>query len=424
MSDDKAAARPKLGTGFNRLWAASAVSNLGDGIMWTAFPLLVVTMTSDPLVVAAVSFAQTLPWFLFALVSGALVDRLDRKLVMVRVDLVRAAIVLVLGVLVVTESVTIPWIMVLAFLLGTAETLFDTASEAIIPALVPDGTIPDANSRLQGTQWVMNSFIGPPLGAVLFSVAIAVPFFIDAASFAIAAGLVALIVGRYKTERARPEATIRGEIAEGLRWLYHKRILFTLSIMAGITNFFGFAIFAVLVLFLTEELGLSALMYGIIGAAVGVGGLVGALFAPRVIRWVGPGTTVLGSVALGAVLSLVMGFVTTALQVGVVATLWGLSITAWNVVSVSLRQELTPDELRGRVASVARLLAWGTQPLGALAGGAIATALGLRAPFFVAAAAWGLMLVVAVPIVNNRTIAAAQATAGGGIAADGAQSEA
>jgi len=420
VSDQGAEGKPRLGQRFNLLWSAAGVSNLGDGIMWTALPLLVVTLTQDPLLVAAVSFAQTLPWFLFALVSGALVDRLDRRIVMVRVDAVRALIVATLGVLVVADAITIPWILALAFLLGTAETLFDTASEAIIPALVPDGAIPVANSRLQGTLWVMNSFIGPPLGAFLFAVAIAFPFFIDAATFAAAAGLIALISGRYKSRRSQPEASVRSEIAEGLRWLYHKTVLFTLALMAGVTNFFAFAFLAVFVLFVTEDLGLSALQYGLIGATVGVGGLVGALIAPRIIKRVGPGTTVLGTVGIGAVLALMMTFVQTIIQVGVIASLWGLSITAWNVVSVSLRQELTPDELRGRVASVARLLAWGTQPLGALAGGIIATKWGLRAPFLVAAAGWGLMFIIAIPFVNNRTIRAARAETETDIAADGA----
>ncbi len=402
----------KLGRRFGLLWSASAVSNLGDGIFFAALPLLVVTLTTDPVAVALASFAGTLPWFLFALLSGALADRLDRRRVMVYVDLVRALLVAVLAAAVLTETLSLPFIYLIAFLLGSAETLFDTSTEAIIPNLIPDGALPDANGRLQGTMWVTSSFFGPPLGAFLFASVAALPFFIDSASFVLASLLVAAISGRYRPDRTVERRSIRADVGEALRWLYHQKVLFALALMAGTINLFGSAIFAVFVLFVVEDIGVSEVGYGILLAIVGAAGLVGALNAPRVIRFLGPGLTIQSIVAVSAVLSLAMGLARSVIAVGVVAALYGLTTTSWNVVSVTLRQELTPDALRGRVASVARLLAWGTQPIGALMGGIVASAIGLRAPFFVAAVAWMLLVAVTARVVNNRTIAAARAATG------------
>ncbi|MFQ5966744.1 MAG: MFS transporter [Acidimicrobiia bacterium] len=402
----------KPGRRFSLLWAAAGVSNLGDGIFFAALPLLVVSLTTDPVAVALASFAGTLPWFLFALLAGALSDRLDRRLVMVYVDLARAVLVGLLAVAVLADVVSLPLIYVVAFLLGSAETLFDTSSEAIIPNLVPEGALPDANGRLQGTVWVTSSFFGPPLGAFLFATVATLPFFLDSASFVLAAVLVAFIGGKYRADRASDDRSITADVGEALRWLYHQKVLFTLALMAGTINLFGSAIFAVFVLFITQEIGLSEFGYGILLSIVGFTGLIGALNAPRTIRLLGPGFTIQGIVGLSAILSLAMGFARSTLMVGVIAGLYGLSTTSWNVVSVTLRQELTPDELRGRVASVARLLAWGTQPIGALVGGFVAAALGIRAPFFLAAAAWFLLLAVTAGIVNNRTIAAARAATG------------
>lgn len=380
--------------------------------MFTALPLLVVTITTEPVAVAMVSVFSTLPWLLFALLAGALVDRLDRKRVMVVADLIRAGLVAVLGILVVTGSANLFIIYAIAFLLSSVETMFDTSGEAIIPLMVPRGTLPRANSRLQATQWVANSFVGPPVGAFLFTAVASLPFFLDSISFVLASALVAAIAGTYRAERVAPERSIWGDIGEGLEWLYNQKLLFTLSIMAGVTNLLGMGIIAVFILFIQEEIGLGNIGYGVILSVVGVGGLLGAIIAPQIIKLLGPGGTLQGIVIASGVLALILGFVSNAIAVAVIAGLYGLAITGWNVVAVSLRQELVPDELRGRVASVARLLAWGTQPIGSLLGGLIAAAFGLRAPFFVAAVAWLALAAITAPIVNNRSIAALRAEFG------------
>ncbi len=401
----------RLGSRFTKLWAAAGISNLGDGVIGVAFPLVVVSITRDPFAVAMATVVNRIPWFLFALVSGALVDRLDRRAVMVTTDAFRAVVVGLLGVLLVAGDVGLPLIYTVGFLLGLAETFFDTSAEAILPALVDDEGLPAANGRLQATEWIGNAFVGPPFGALLFAVTAGLPFLFDAGTFAVAAFLIAAIPGTYRTEREGPVGTLRSDIGEGLGWLWRHTVLRTLSLMAGVTNMVAFGIIAVFVLFIQDEIGLGDLGYGLILSGLGVGGLLGALLSGTIVKRIGPGTTLLGSVTLLGVNGLIMGLTSEVWLIALLTASYGIAITAWNVVAVSLRQGLTPDALRGRVASVARLMAWGTQPIGALLGGVVAEAWGLRAPFFVAVAVWAVMLAVTAPIVNNRRIRALQAEA-------------
>lgn len=401
-----------LGQRFSKLLGAVVISNLGDGVMGVAFPLLVASITRDPVLVAAATVIGRIPWLLFALPAGALVDRMDRRRVMVVVDWGRAVVVGVLGILLLVGDVSLAVVYLIAFLLGSAETMFDTASEAFLPLLVESDELDAANGRLQASEWAANSFVGPAAGAALFAVAVSLPFLFNAASFAIAAVLVAAIGGHFQRHKpSGDQRKLRAEIGEGLRWLWGHTVLRTLSIMAGVTNLVGMGIVAIFVLFAQDILGLGDVGYGLIIATIGVGGLGGALVAPLITRRFGQGTTLLASVGGLGLGSLAMGLTSNAIVAGAIACFYGFLIALWNVVAISLRQRLTPDDLRGRVASVARLLAWGTQPLGALLGGVVAAAFGLRAPFIVGAAIWALEFVVAFGVVNNRRIAAVEAEA-------------
>ncbi len=402
---------PALGQRFNKLLGAVIVSNLGDGIMVVAFPLLVASITRDPVLVAGATVIGRIPWLLFALPAGALVDRMDRRRVMVGVDWVRGAVVGVLGILLLVGDVSLAIVYVIAFMLGSAETMFDTASEAFLPLLVGSDDLDAANGRLQASEWATNSFVGPAAGAGLFAVAAALPFLFNSVSFAIAAVLVASIGGNFAREAADDQQKLRTDIGEGLRWLWGHTVLRTLSIMAGVTNLVGMGIVAIFVLFAQDILDLGDVGYGLIITTIGAGGLGGALIAPLITKRFGQGTTLLASVGGLGVGSLAMGLTSNAIVAGVIACFYGFLVALWNVVAISLRQRLTPDDLRGRVASVARLLAWGTQPLGALLGGVVAAAYGLRAPFVIGAVIWALQFFVAAGIVNNRRIAELEAEA-------------
>ncbi|HJQ78082.1 MAG TPA: MFS transporter [Acidimicrobiia bacterium] len=393
----------RLGANFDKLSLASGVSNIGDGVMQAAFPLLVAALTRDPLLVSGATLAGRMPWFLFALVSGALVDRLDRRKVMVLTDSMRAVGVGLFAWGVATGEVGLIAVYAIAFALGVAETFFDTSAEAFTPKLVDSEQLSAANGRLQGLEWVGGSFVGPPIGAGLFVAAGALPFALNSMALAVAAVLVASIPGVYRIGRT-DRTTIRSDIGEGLRWLWGQRVLRTLAMMAGTTNFFSFAIVGIFVLYAQDILEVTDAFYGVLLASLGVGGLLGAVTAPRLVARIGSGNTLRISVAMEVIATGTFVLTSSPWIAGVLMAVFGFLITAWNTVSISLRQGLTPDHMRGRVAGASRLLAFGTQPLGALAGGAIASLLGLRAPFAVAAAVFAVMLVVTWKITSNRSI--------------------
>ena len=194
-----------LGPDFAKLWTANAVSNLGDGVTLVAGPLLAASLTRDPRLVAGLAVAQRLPWLLFSLVSGALVDRLDRRLLMVRVDAARCVAVGLLGVAVLADAASLPLLYVVFFALGTAETLFDNAAVSILPAVVPRAQLARANGRLLGAQMVANELVAPPLGGLLFAAAAAVPFLLDAGT------------SRPRPPWSRPWAAGPGRAAPGRR---------------------------------------------------------------------------------------------------------------------------------------------------------------------------------------------------------------
>jgi predicted MFS family arabinose efflux permease len=209
------------------------------------------------------------------------------------------------------------------------------------------------------------------------------------------------------------DASIGQDIKEGLLWLWGHKVLRTLVLMAGTINLVMFAVTSVFVLFAQDLLGVADLGYGLLLSVLGVGGLVGALFAPRIVDRIGPGNTLRMVVVASGLLFLVFGTLSNVWAAAALLVLFGLFVTGWNVVSVTLRQTLTPDDLRARVAGAARLLAWGTQPLGALLGGVIASTLGLRAPYFIGAAVYAVMLVVTWATISNETLVAARNQGGG-----------
>ena len=400
----------KLGGRFDKLSIAAGVSNIGDGVVGVAFPLLVASITRDPLLVAAATMVGRLPWLLFALLSGALVDRMDRKRVMVVTNVLRAIGIGLMAWGVAADRVDLIAIYVIAFALGVAETFFDTSAEALVPRLVEVEELPPANGRLQALEWVGGAFAGPPLGAFLFAVFAALPFFVDAASFAIAAFFIVLIPGSYQSERVI-ETSVREDIVGGLKWLWNQRVVRTLALMAGVTNLFTFGIIAVFVLYAQDILGVSDFGYGVLIATLGVGGLLGAVIGPRLVLSLGSGSTLRLTLVAQIFLTALFGFTSNVYVVAGLLFLYGFLITAWNIVAVSLRQGLTPDEIRGRVAGASRLLAWGAQPLGALLGGLIASAFGLRAPFFVASLAFVIATALVWSIISNEAIEDARSQA-------------
>ena len=410
---EKSGGREPLGPNYRKLWIASAISNLGDGVRLTALPLMAATITRDPVKIAAIDFASTLPWFLFALFSGALVDRIDRRHAMGIANIVRAVLVGALAFAVAAGQETLALLYVVAFLLGSAETVFDNAAQAIMPAIVRKDQLEKANGRMWAAEFTTNQFVGPPLGAFLFVAAAASPFFLDSASFLISALLILSFTGSFRAPRdtALPATTMRADIAEGLRWLWNHKLFRTLAIMLGTWNALSTATFSIFVVFALEILDVSEVGYGVLFSNLVIGSVAGSLTGSALSRRLGPGKCLAMAVVIGAATMLVIGATSNPYIVGAMFAIEGFVSTVWNVITVSMRQTIIPDRLLGRVNSVYRLFGWGSMPLGAALGGFLASVFGLRAPYFVAAAALAVMALFAVRLLTDNAIAEARAAA-------------
>jgi MFS family permease len=404
--------RGRLGASFAKLWLAQGVSNLGDGVYLTALPLLAATLTRDPFTVSAVMFAEWLPWLLFGLVAGALLDRWDRQRVMWMVDAARLVAVGGLAAAVLVGWASIPLLMLTGFLLGTGQTLVDTGSQVLIPALVSRDRqrLERANGRLFGTQMVTQQLAGPPIGGFLFSVATWIPFAVDAVSFGVSSALVAAIPGRRvaggSSEALAPghRTSLRAEVAEGLRWLFAHRVLRAMAVLVAGVNIAWTGADAIMVLFAQERLGLGSVGFGLLLTGSAVGGVAGSVVAPRLSRRLGPVPVITGGFVVEGVAAVGIGLTRSPWVAGGLLTLSGLVVVIFNVIMGSLRQQLIPDRLLGRVISAFRLFSYGSVPLGALFGGVVASRFGLPAPFLVLGVTLPVMALLVLPFVNRRTI--------------------
>jgi MFS family permease len=389
----------RLGSAYWRLWWANAVSYAGDGALVSALPLFAVTVTKDPRLISLVSAAMFLPWLLLSLPAGAVVDRHDRVALMWRSQAVQFAVMGVLTVLIVTRTAGIAALAAAGFLLGCAEVVFSNAEQSALPALVPADLLPRANGNQQVVLTIGETFAGPPLGSALFAVRAALPFGLDAVSFA---GSAALLAGLPRTAQSREleprsDQRMRAQIAEGVRWLTRHRLLRTVALLLGVSNFSSQMGQATLVLLATQTLHVGTRGYGLLWTAAAVGAVLGGLVNPAITRRLGllPSLTV--AMAAFAVTDAGVGLAPDFAVAAALMACNGFFVTMWNVVTVTLRQRIVPADLLGRVNSAYRMIGWGLMPLGALAGGFVAHAAGLRAAYIVAGVLSGAALVAALP---------------------------
>lgn len=392
FSVDAIAGRATAGLGgdFLRLWAATAASNLSDGIRIAALPLLAAATTSDPRQIAGVAFATQAPWLVLGLASGAIVDRFERRRIIGVAHLFRMCVVALLALFVSLGTAPIAALYGAAFLLGAAETLFDNASQVIVPELVGQGQLERANGRQAMAILVGQSLIGPLVGAALFSAATPAPLVIDAIVLCLAAFLVLGIKRRPAEPPASHDTSIRSEVVESLRWLWSQRTLRTISLTAAAVNIAVMAHIGIFVLFSLQILGVSGVGYAVILATYAVGGIVGGWVAPHVTQLLGWRRSAVAALLLGGSSILLTGMTSSPLVTAAMQVVLGIAASVWMVVTYSLRQRLTPDAMLGRVTGAHALLSWGGAAVGALAGGALAAAFGLRAPFLIG----GLVLLV------------------------------
>jgi len=398
--------RRHLEGSFWRLWSASSLSGLGDGVRAVGLPLLAANLTHDPRAVSAVTVAEFLPWLLFSLLSGALVDRMDRRQIMWTADLLRSALLAGLVVAVSVGAASIVLLCVVGFLLGTAQTMFDNASQAILPAVVDAPNLPRANGFLNGGQTVGAQFAGPPSGAFLFGVAAALPFAVDAVSFLLSAALILSVAGSFRTPRAAdlPRTSLRSDIAEGVRYLARHRVLRTLCLLLGALNLASAGWMAVAVLWALQVLHVGTTGYGFLFLGAAGGGLLGAVVADRLDARIGRAATLRLAYGLSVAATGILTIVSNPWIAGTVLAVAGFMIPLWNIGTVSLRQEVVPQALLGRVNSAYRMVGWGAAPIGAALGGLVASTYGLRATFAAGAIILAVAGILSYRIVNSSAI--------------------
>jgi MFS family permease len=445
------AARPpadKLGANYFKLFGASTISNLGDGIGLIAYPWLASAVTRSPMLIALVGVVQRLPWLLFSLPAGVITDRHDRRKLMVLANSIRAVLTLGVALIVLGKQGALPGpdeindaatefatdtilylvVLLATLLMGFAEVLYDNSAQTFMPSIVHKDNLEKANGRLWSIEQVANTFVGPPLGAILLVAAFSVPFFVDAGTFFVSAALIALIPAtRRPKSMATPsprqssprQSSWKAELREGFSWLWSHDLLRPMAIILGLLNMLGTMAVATLVLFAQETLSTTPTEFALLSTGGAVGGVIGGWTASGIARKIGTGPSLALTLTVGGASTLAIGFATSWYFVWAMFAVSMLFGVLWNVITVSLRQSIIPDRLLGRVNSVYRFFGWGMMPIGAALGGVTVVLtevwgsrdLALRMPFFVAGALNIALFVVARSKLTTEKIDAARAAA-------------
>ena len=435
MSDKSA----KLGKNYWRLWTAHATSNLGDGLATVAFPWLASAVTRDPFLIALIAVMSRLPWLIFTLPAGVLTDRFDRKKIIVAMDIAQGALALVLAGAIYLERNSLPalnnltastaietnhllyWSLVgIALLFGFAEVLRDNAGQTFLPSVVAKENLESANGKLWSAEYVMNSFVGPPLASFLLGVAVYLPFFIHSSTFFVAAGLISLIVTIPKPvsePEVKTKVNFRAEIREGFSWLWSHQLLRPMAIILGMLNLVGSITAATFILFAQEILETSVFEFAILGTSGAIGGTLGGILGPKISKKLGSGPSLYLTLISMPIMGLVIGLTSNWYIAWVMIAGTTVFAVLWNVITVSLRQSIIPTHLLGRVNSVYRFFAWGSMPIGTLIGGAIVSVseafgdreLALRMPYFVSLVLGLVIFAFAAPRLTTEKIERARA---------------
>jgi MFS family permease len=388
-----------LGPAFNRLWSASLASNLADGLFKTSALLLAATLTKDPVVISILAAVVMLPWLLFAIPIGGLVDRIDRRLLLATANAVRFLMAAFLAVTVALDVVTIPILYFVAFVIGAAEVLYDTTAQSMIPQILKTKHLERGNARLEIGAVTVGEFVGTPLSGILFTAAIALPFVLGSAGILVAAVLVLMIPGNFKKaiavdENNQPTEPTKfwADVRFGIKYLYENKTLMKLVILTASVGMFSAATSSTVVLFLTEELAVEPVWFGFVFVVPAIGAILGSITAPKVSERFGRTTVMAYSMIAFCLAAVMTGFSPNVVFFALVGLFMSITVTWWNVLLMSTYHQIIPNELFGRIHGTRRTLVWGLMPIGSLLGGFIAS-FGLRMPYFIAG---GVALLIAV----------------------------
>lgn len=423
------ARRDPLGRDFGKLWTAAAFSNLADGIGRTAVPLIATTLTRDPLAISVITALAFVPWLLFGLPAGMIVDRFDRRLIMAVANVLRFGVALWLAILTATGGLELWALFVGTLVFGLGETLFDNATNAVIPGVVKRPQLDRANGRMQAAQITIDMFVAQPIAGVLFAISLALPLWIGSAGYLIPIVLALLLpvaAARPLRDEARvpdadapdvaagavaepvpaPQASSNTSARDALSYLWHHKYLRAMTLYTSLVgSALSFAQAATLLYFL-DDLGVKEYAIGFVTAGIGVGALLGSLVAPRLVERFGRGRVMLGA-NVGAALGLgLTGLAPEVFSASIAYAFGAFSISVWNVPWGALRQQIVPARLFGRVLGIIRTLTWGMFPIATVLGGWVAQS-SLRLPFVAA----GIFIIVAT-ILGARLLVAGTRNAG------------
>ena len=378
----------KLGPAFNRLFSASVISNLSDGLLAVAAPLLAISLTKDPVLISMLSAFVMLPWLLFAIPIGLIVDRSNKRLLITLTNSIRFITAGLVALAISTDTITIYWLLLATFLIGTCEVATDTAAQSLIPVILEKKNFEKANSRMNIAETVIQNFIGAPLSGFLYATAIVLPFILNSLGFLIAAIFVFMIPAHLISQGSSVETTVLekksfiSEIKFGLNYLWNDRPLRRLVATTTSLGLFYSLSTSTLILFITEILEVQAKYFGVLMAGAGSGGVLGGVLTPVLSKKFGRGAVLAVAIFISSITVLFQGLSPNVWVFGVIGFISTFSITNWNILLMSCYQVLIPAELYGRIHGARRTFVWGVMPIGALLGGVIAQS-GLRLPLIV-----------------------------------------
>jgi MFS family permease len=430
-ADARARRRVPLGRDFGKLWTAAAFSNLADGVGRVAVPLIATTLTRDPLAISAISALAFLPWLVFGLPAGMVVDRYDRRWIMAFANTLRGGSAVGLALLTASGSITIWWLFAGVLVFGIGETLFDNATNAVVPALVPRKGLDRANGFMQAAHITIDNFVSAPIGGVLFAVSLALPLWVGAAGYLVpivlaillpiaaarplrepapletASATAAVAAGEplaaaetasspEDTSTTSTTASAPGSVTarDAARYLWRHRFLRAMVLFTCVVgSAFAFAQ-APMFLYFLEEQSVDPAAIGLVTAGIGLGALGGSLIAPALVERFRRGPVMLGANLLAAIGLFGVWAAPEAISATIAYATMACAVSVWNVPWGALRQAIVPGRIFGRVLGIVRSLTWGIFPFFTLLGGWVAR-FDLRLPFLIAAGITLLATIVA-----------------------------
>lgn len=357
-----------------------------DGLLKSAAPLLATTLTKDPFWISTIAALVMVPWLLFAIPIGGLVDRVHRRLMLAIANSIRLAAMVLLAVSVGFNFITLPILLLATFLFGIGEVIYDTTMQSMLPEVLEVHQLEKGNARLQVTSVTLGEFIGTPLGGVLFALSIGLPFFFGVVGVLVAIGLVLFIPRNYSLKEqstgSKEPTKFWADVRFGIRYLYESKRLLRLVLMTSAMGFFYAVSTSTMVLFILETLNTPTALLGVILAMPAIGALLGSVIAHRLSEMFGRMRVMAWAMVLSAAVTVLVGFSPNYWTLALLMTISSLIVTHWNILLMATYHQIIPTHLFGRIHGTRRTLVWGLLPIGSLLGGLIAT-VDLRWPFFV-----------------------------------------